>query len=88
MKRTLIKDIKLGEVNKVSGFIENIRNKKWMAFIVIRDISGKLQITIEKEKHPEMVADIDSLTIDSVVTFEGPIVASEYVKLNGMEMYP
>ena len=38
MKRTLIKDIKLGEVNKVSGFIENIRNKKWMAFIVIRDI--------------------------------------------------
>ena len=25
MKRTLIKDIKLGEVNKVSGFIENIR---------------------------------------------------------------
>ena len=88
MKRTLIKDIKLGEVNKVSGFIENIRNKKWMAFIVIRDISGKLQITIEKEKHPEMVEDIDRLTIDSVVTFEGPIVASEYVKLNGMEMYP
>ena len=88
MKRTLIKDIKLGEVNKVSGFIENIRNKKWMAFIVIRDISGKLQITIEKEKHPEMVEDIDRLTIDSVVTFEGLIVASEYVKLNGMEMYP
>ena len=28
MKRTLIKDIKLGEVNKVSGFIENIRNKR------------------------------------------------------------
>ena len=88
MKRTLIKNIKLGEVNKVSGFIENIRNKKWMAFIVIRDISGKLQITIEKEKHPEMVEDIDRLTIDSVVTFEGLIVASEYVKLNGMEMYP
>ena len=55
-----------------------------MAFIVIRDISGKLQITIEKEKHPEMVADIDSLTIDSVVTFEGPIVASEYVKFENM----
>ena len=54
MKRTLIKDIKLGEVNKVSGFIENIRNKKWMAFIVIRDVTGKLQITIEKEKHPEI----------------------------------
>ena len=88
MKRCFIKDIKLGEVNKVSGFVENIRNKKWMAFIVIRDITGKLQITIEKEKHPEMIEAIDSLTIDSVVSFEGPIVASEYVKLNGMEMYP
>ncbi len=88
MKRCFIKDIKLGEVNKVSGFIENIRNKKSMAFIVIRDITGKLQITIEKEKHPEMVEDIDKLTIDSVISFEGLIVASEYVKLNGMEMYP
>ena len=88
MKRCFIKDIKLGEVNKVAGFVENIRNKKSMAFIVIRDITGKLQITIEKEKHPEMIEDIDRITIDSVVTFEGLIVASEYVKLNGMEMYP
>ena len=88
MKRVFIKDIKLGEVNKVSGFVENIRNKKSMAFIVIRDITGKLQITIEKEKHPEMIEDIDRITIDSVVTFEGLIIASEYVKLNGMEMYP
>lgn len=88
MKRCFIKDIKLGEVNKVSGFVENIRNKKSMAFIVIRDITGKLQITIEKEKHPEMIEDIDRISIDSVVTFEGLVVASEYVKLNGMEMYP
>ena len=88
MKRCFIKDIKLGEVNKVAGFVENIRNKKSMAFIVIRDTSGKLQITIEKEKHPEMIEDIDRITIDSVVSFEGLIVASEYVKLNGMEMYP
>ena len=77
MKRCFIKDIKLGEVNKVAGFVENIRNKKSMAFIVIRDITGKLQITIEKEKHPEMIEDIDRITIDSVVTFEGLIVASE-----------
>lgn len=88
MERTLIKNIKLGEVNKICGFVENCRNKKSMAFIVIRDTSGKLQITIEKEKHPEMVDDIAKITIDSVVEFVGPVVASEYVKLNGMEMYP
>lgn len=28
MKRVLIKNIKLGEVNHVAGFVENIRNKK------------------------------------------------------------
>ena len=53
MKRTLIKDLKLNEVNTLGGFVENIRNKKTMCFIVLRDISGKIQITIEKEKHPE-----------------------------------
>lgn len=88
MERVFIKDIKIGSVNKVAGFVETIRNKKSMAFIVLKDISGKLQITIEKEKHPEMLEDIDSLTVDSVIEVEGMIVASEYVKLNGMEMYP
>ena len=31
---------------------------------------------------------LDKLTINSVVTFEGEVVASEYVKLGGKEMYP
>lgn len=28
MKRVMLKDIKLGEVNHVAGFVETIRNKK------------------------------------------------------------
>ena len=88
MKRVMIKDIKLGENNKVSGFVENIRNKKSMCFIVIKDISNKLQITVEKEKHPEMEELLNQITVDSVIEAEGLIVQSEYVKLNNMEMYP
>ena len=88
MKRVLLKDIKLGEVNHVAGFVENIRNKKSMCFIVLRDISGKLQITIEKANHPDWEDMLASITIDSVIEAEGKILASEYVKLNGMEMYP
>ena len=51
MERTFIRDIrtKCGETAKVSGFVENIRDGKSMAFIVIKDITGKLQITVEKE---------------------------------------
>ena len=88
MKRVNLKNIKLGEVNHVAGFVENIRNKKSMCFIVLKDVTGKLQITVEKEKHPEMEDLLNQITVDSVIEAEGMIVASEYVKLNGMEMYP
>jgi aspartyl-tRNA synthetase len=88
MKRVMLKDIKLGEVNHVAGFVESIRNKKAMCFIVLRDVSGKLQLTIEKANHPEMEETLAKITVDSVIEAESKILASEYVKLNGMEMYP
>ena len=87
MERTYIKDITPG-VRKISGFVENFRNKKNMAFIVVKDITGKLQVTVIKEEHPEFTELLERLTIHSVVTFEGEVVASEYVKLGGKEMYP
>ncbi len=87
MNRTYIKDVTPG-ICRVQGFVENFRNKRTMAFIVVKDITGKLQITIEKEKHPEFTEMLDQLTIHSVVDFEGEVVASEYVKMGGKEMYP
>ena len=87
MERTYIKDITPGK-RRIQGFVENFRNKKNMAFIVVKDITGKMQVTVIKEEHPEMSEMLDKLTIHSVVTFEGEVVASEYVKLGGIEMYP
>ena len=87
MQRTYIKDVAPG-VCKVQGFVENFRNKRTMAFIVVKDITGKLQVTVEKEKHPEMVELLDKLTIHSVVTFEGEVLKNDYVKLGGIEMLP
>ncbi|MBR5242021.1 MAG: aspartate--tRNA(Asn) ligase, partial [Clostridia bacterium] len=87
MNRTYIKDVTPG-ICKVQGFVENFRNKKTMAFIVVKDVTGKLQVTVEKEKHPELVPLLDTLTPHSVVTFEGEVVLSEYVKMGGKEMYP
>jgi len=85
MERTYIKDITPG-IRRISGFVENFRNKKNMAFIVVKDITGKMQVTVIKEEHPELSELLDKLTIHSVVTFEGEVVASEYVKLGGIEM--
>ena len=87
MVRTYIKDITPGR-HRVSGFVENFRNKRTMAFIVVKDFTGKLQVTIEKEKHPEFTEMLDALTLHSVVTFEGEVVANEYVKMGGIEILP
>ncbi len=90
MNRTYINDVstKIGETIKVQGFLENIRNSKSMAFMVVKDITGKLQVTIEKEVKPELCEAVDMLTADSVVTVIGKVVENEYVKMGGIEMIP
>ena len=88
MDRTLIANVACGETNKIQGFVENLRNKRTMAFLVIRDYSGRLQVTIEKEKHPDLAQIVDQLTVESVVTCVGPVVENEYVKMGGKEMLP
>ena len=90
MERTYVSDVKnkLGTEVKVQGFLENIRNGSAMAFLVLKDITGKLQITVEKEKHPQLIPVLDSLTADSVITATGTVVANEYVKMGGLELIP
>ena len=77
MNRTYIQEVpkEIGNTIKVQGFIENLRNSKAMAFIVLKDITGKLQITVEKADHPELVDTIDKLTPDSVITVTGKVVS-------------
>lgn len=90
MERTLIRDIgtKCGDCAKVQGFVENIRDGKAMAFIVLKDITGKLQITIEKEKCPQLVDAVATITPDTVITAVGQVVENEYVKMGGIELLP
>lgn len=90
MERTYINQVQnaIDSTVKVQGFIENLRNSKAMAFIVLKDITGKLQITVEKADHPELVDTIDALTVDSVITVTGKVVANDYVKMGGIEMLP
>ncbi|MBQ6550919.1 MAG: aspartate--tRNA(Asn) ligase [Lachnospiraceae bacterium] len=90
MERVYLKDVRehLNEEILVQGFVENFRNASSMAFIVLKDITGKLQITIEKAVLPEIAETIAPLTGDSVISVVGTVYESEYVKLNGLEMIP
>ena len=88
MERTYARDVHGAEEICVRGFVENIRNKKTMAFIVLKDITGKVQVTVEKGNDPALDEAVNSITLDSVITVIGKAVESEYVKLGGVEIYP
>lgn len=83
-----ISQVKVGEINEIQGFVQNIRNKRTMAFLVLRDATGEIQLTIEKEKSEELATLVDQLTLESVITVKGMVVENSYVKLNGIEMLP
>lgn len=88
MKRTLIDQAQLNEPVRIQGFLEHIRNTRYMAFLVVRDRSGRMQATIEKANHPEWTELLDSLTAESVVSVEGTIQENPQVKLGGRELIP
>ena len=75
---------------EIQGFVESIRNIKWVQFLVIRDLSGKVQVTIEKsvEENASMVELVNNLTLESTVKIKGKLIKNENVKLNGMEIIP
>ena len=90
MERTYIRDVaaKAEQEVLVRGFTENFRDGKSMAFLVIKDITGKVQVTIEKELHPEWADTLAQITQDTVVSVTGIVKLSEFVKLNGIEIIP
>lgn len=75
---------------EVSGFIENIRDLQWVQFVILKDITGKVQITIEKseEQNKELVELISNLPLESTIKVKGKVIESPKVKLNGMEIIP
>lgn len=86
MNRTYIKDLTEGEC-LIKGYVETIRDKKIM-FLVIRDVTGFVQVTIEKDKCPDVYAEAKKLTPHSFVAVTGNCVYSEYVRNGGKEIYP
>ena len=92
MNNLKIKDLKehLNEEIEIQGFIDNIRNLQYVQFIILRDGTGKIQITIEKseESNKELVEIVDNLTLESTVKIKGKLLDSPKVKLNGIEIIP
>lgn len=73
----------------IEGFVDNIRDLQYVQFLVVRDTSGKVQVTIEKnEDNSKLNEIVSNLTIESTIKITGTLLKNEKVKLNGMELIP
>ena len=92
MKKIYINELKnyYDKEIEVSGFVDNIRDLQWVQFVILKDSTGKVQITIEKsdEKNKDMVELISNLTLESTVKVKCIVKENPKVKLNGMELIP
>ena len=88
MKRTLINEIVPETEIMISGWVERIRESKNMIFLVVKDITGHIQVTIEKANNEEMANVLHGVIANSVVSVYGVAHLSEYVKMGGIEIIP
>ena len=73
MKTIKINDLEnhYGENVLIQGFVENIRNLQYVIFLVIKDNTGKVQVTIEKENNDSLVNIVEKITLESTVKIIG-----------------
>ena len=86
-----IKDVKKfnGEKVEIAGFIKQVRDTKRMQFILVRDITDTIQLSLEKnEANKQLNEKVLTLTPESAVKVTGTVNVTEYVKLNGVEIWP
>lgn len=88
MERVRIKDLRshLGETVKIQGWLQTLRDQKKMQFLVIRDLTGMVQVVFEKNANPDLAATISGVTPESALTLTGTVIDNPIVKLGGLEM--
>lgn len=91
MKKIYFKNLEeyLNQEITIEGFVDNIRILQYVDFLIIRDTTGKVQVTIEKNTSNEFLTKIVStITPESTVKITGILHKNDKVKLNNMELIP
>jgi aspartyl-tRNA synthetase len=76
-----------GKEITVAGWVEDIRNIGSIAFIIIRDRKGTLQVTALKKENKELFDKIVNIPRESVISVKGLCQASDKAR-NGYEILP
>lgn len=82
-----VSEKEFGSSVTVAGWIEDIRNLGSIAFIIIRDKKGTLQVTGLKKEHPDLFSQLVNLSRESVVSVKGLCQQSGKAR-NGYEILP
>lgn len=88
--RIYIKDIKqkIGQEIEISGFVEKFRDQKNVQFIIVKDITGAVQVAVDKETASTLLPTTSKITTHSFITVKGKVLENSYVKLGGVEIIP
>lgn len=88
--RTLIRNLKsmVNQKVEVNGWLHSIRPLKNIAFLVIRDYSGLVQVTVVKKERPDLFNIISGLCKESALKILGTLNHNSEVKMGGFEIIP
>ena len=88
MERTLICKLgaSIGQRVTVKGWVHTIRDQKRMQFVVVRDYTGCVQITVERLQHPDLAETVGALSKESALSVTGRVVENPQVRLGGIEI--
>jgi aspartyl-tRNA synthetase len=76
-----------GKSITVAGWVEDIRNIGSIAFVILRDRQGTLQVTALKKENPEIFKELIDVPRESVISVKGVCQKSDKAR-NGYEVIP
>ncbi len=76
-----------GKEITLRGWVETVRNLGGLAFLIVRDINGRYQVTLSKEKNEKLFTEFKNLKNESVIHVTGK-KADNAKALNGYEIVP
>ena len=91
MSKIKFSDLKnyFGQEIVLEGFVDRIRDLQYVQFVVLRDATGRVQVTLEKDgSMTELNEIVSNLTVESTVKITGKVLENGKVKMGGMEVIP
>ncbi len=87
-ERTRVAEVEPGQTVTVAGWVHEIRDLGGIAFVIVRERTGRLQVTVPEDDLPASVTDVVSeLSRESVIQVTG-VVREEGRAPGGVEVFP